>query len=288
MKKIFVLISVLTICFIMTACEKEKYECGCPYCKENGIECSEGCHFENNVCSCEGCPAKKIDVAPEDPVTVVTRERNLVKQLTHVNMNVQRPEIEGMSDLILQQTINQEISDSITPYWDEINNLSEGFSAEADDMIKSKSYKYNVTYDVYRLDNYLCLVVNHDIRTGNYAGTYDDPEKTDGLRSSQWRETYVIDTQNNKRLTFADVCDIPNCKYIVREEVNNQASQNGIELVLGSGVFEIPDNQRFYINNKTKKLIIYFEPGTIAKYSAGELLFEMPFTYSDSTKKFTR
>ena len=287
-KNIILLISLLLFSLVLVGCkDKEGVYCGCPNCDSSALNCSDSCEYlETGECT---CPNHKPTPTPEvKKVKVISKNLNISKPQTHVLIQIQRPEIEGMDDLILQQSINDEISSAIVPYEDEISNLAEGFSIEKDDMIETKSYKVVVDYKTSYLDNYLSLIVNHNVRTGNNIGTYEDPEKTDGLRSSQWKETYVIDTANNKRLNFADVCDFTNCKFIVTEEINKQAQEQGIDIIFGNGLLEIPDNQRFYIDGENKKLVLYFEPGTIAKYVAGELFFEMPFTYSESTKKFVK
>ncbi len=287
-KNILLLIALLLISLVLVGCDEEEgYYCGCSSCDINALNCSKSCKYsETGECICPNCKPTPTPVIRK--VNVISKNLNISKPQTHVMINIQRPEIDGLGDLILQQKINDEISSAIIPYEDEISNLAEGFSVETDDMIETKSYKIVVDYKTSYLDDYLSLIVNHNVRTGNNIGTYEDPEKTDGLRSSQWKETYVIDTVNNLRLNFADVCDFSNCKFIVTEEINKQAQEQGIDIIFGNGILEIPDNQRFYIDGENKKLVIYFEPGTIAKYVAGELFFEMPFTYSESTHKFVR
>ena len=52
----------------------------------------------------------------------------------------------------------------------------------------------------------------------------------------------------------------------------------------GRGLNSISDEQKFYI--KDSKLYIYFEAGLIAQYTAGELVFEMP--YKLENKHFVR
>ena len=143
MKKIAVLLILILAISMLVGCEEEKYTCGCPECVSNNIECVKTCEFESDGrCQCKGCPRYTGEETYDD-VRVITKEKSLVKNSTHVNMKVERPEIEGLKDLILQQTINKEISDAITPYWDEINNLSEGFAYDnSDNMINLKSYNW--------------------------------------------------------------------------------------------------------------------------------------------------
>ena len=282
MKKIFLLLIIMTMIFgILTACEK-KHECKCSGCNPDECTCTEECELNpDGTCNCEGCPCKK----KEEVKYIEARESSIIK--TQTNIVIKRPELVGLKNKNLQENINKAILDSVKPYQDEISDISEGFAFDASDvMIKNKSYYYHVDYNTYMLDDYLSLVVNYDLKTGNYiSGT----SKTDGLRSSTWKETYVVDTSDsykNETLKFADVCNIPNCSKVMATEVNKLAQSRGIDIILGNGLTEVPANQRFYIDGKKEKLVLYFEPGTIAKYSAGELLFEMPFKYNSSSHKF--
>ena len=276
-----VLLLVVVSGILMVGCETEKYYCGCPYCDSQNPTCIAECKFNSTFeCICPDCH-KPIEVITKDDIDVITKLYNVEKSQTHVTINVERPEIVGLSDYTFQQVINKEISDSIVPYQNEIAILAEGFAVEADDMISTKTYKYRVTYDKYRLGDYLSVVVKHDIHTGNSSATIDDPEKTDGLRSSEWLDTYVIDVKKNEKVTLGDICGFSDWEKTIVSQINEQADDEGIEIILGNGLEKLSANQKFYIDSETQKLIIYFEPGSIAKYSAGELLFEMPFTYSD-------
>ena len=281
MKKVFLfLIIAITVVGIFAGCKKET-GCKCKDCDPSVCNCTGECELNSDgTCNCEGCPCKKV----EKITYVETRETNIVK--TQTSINIRRPELVGLKNKNLQENINNAILDSVKPYQDEISDISEGFAFDAsDDMIKNKSYRYQVDYNTYMLDDYLSLVVNYDLKTGNY--TFDG--KTDGLRSSTWKETYVVDTADaykNETLKYADVCNISNCSKVMAQEVNKLAQSRGIDIILGNGLTEVPANQRFYIDGKKEKLVLYFEPGTIAKYSAGELLFEMPFKYNSSSHKF--
>lgn len=288
MKKAILFLVLIISALLIVGCDDNNF-CGCETCRAYEVKCSANCSFKTTgKCTCPDCP----DYDTSEPIVtskVKVYSTGYKKQATNVNIDVQKPEIEGMSDLIVQQRINKDISDSILPYEDEIANLSEGFSYnDSDDMIKAKTYTYLVDYKTYLLDDYLSLVVQHDIRTGNSINSAQEPNKTDGVRSNKWKNTYVVDVVNNKELTYLDVCNITNCKGKIIEEINRQATEEKkIDILMtDKGLADIPDNQRFYIDDTTKKLIIYFEPGSIAKFSAGELLFEMPFKYDSSSKKF--
>ena len=133
---------------------------------------------------------------------------------------------------------------------------------------------YNVTYDRYNSDKYISLIINQD---------YD----TDGMRSNQWKDMFTVDVETCKIITLKDLCDIDvfaNFKQNIVDEINTQANAGHIPLMGGRGLNSISDEQKFYI--KDSKLYIYFEAGLIAQYTAGELVFEMP--YKLENKHFVR
>ncbi len=290
MKKIVLLLLVFVLSILFVGCDD--YQCGCEACKSAGIKCVQECEYESSgKCSCPGCPNnKQTDPSKTSDIKVVTRNYTVKKQQNNMEVRVERPEITGFENMLVQQEVNKEISDAITPYQEEIAELSEGFAYDnSDPMIRAKAYKYYVTYDTYTHDDYLSIVVQHDIITGNSTYSQDSKNKTDGLRSNSWKETYVIDTSNltaKEKLKVEDVCNIQSCRLYMVDVIKQLADEMSVETMIGNEIKEIPKDQKFYIDNG--KLILYFEPGSIAKYSAGELLFEMPFTYDSSIRKFVK
>ena len=291
MKKIVLLLLLVVFALLMVGCDD--YFCGCESCKMADVKCSESCQYQSTgKCTCDGCPDNKTQEVKNSEVKVVTRNYTVKKQQNNMEVKVERPEITGFENMLVQQEVNKEIADAITPYQEEIAELSEGFAYDnSDPMIRAKAYKYYVTYETYALDDYLSIVVKHDIITGNATYSADGTNKTDGLRSNSWKETYVIDTADltaREKLKIEDVCQIENCRMYMADVVKKMAEEMNVETMIGNEIKEIPKEQKFYIDGRTKQLILYFEPGSIAKYSAGELLFEMPFTYNSVTHKFEK
>ena len=290
MKIIYMFFCFIFISFAFVGCEMEEppYTCGCPYCVEEGITCSLNCNFiYDDKCTCD-CSYKVDPYAPPpSKIQVISKPFSFMRQQSNIYIDVQRPELTGLDDYLLEQRINKEISDSIVPYEEEFQNMAEGFSYNDDDaMVNAKTYNYTVRYDVFRAKgNFLSLIVKHDIKTGNYIKGENGQDMTDGLRSNSWKETYVIDTINNKQLKLEDVCNFPDAKSVIIDEINKQAEEKDIEIILGTGVKDISDNHSFYITEDSK-LIVYFGPGTIARYSLGELTFEMPFEFNKKVSKF--
>ena len=287
MKRLFLLLLVVAITiFGLVACDKGGNKCKCAECDPSTCTCNGNCEMNaDGTCNCEGCLNRKT----AEKVYVETRKSGT--STGNVTIKIERPELVGITNKSLQQNINNLIMDSVKPYSDEISDISEGFTtAESrDSMIENKKYSYEVSYNTYTLDNYLSLVVNYDLKTGNSINT-GNSNLFDGLRSSKWKETYVVNTADpyeNEPLKVEEVCSFSDCRKAMAEEVNRMADDQGIDIILGNGLTEVPENQRFYINGN-KKLILYFEPGTIAKYSIGELTYEMPFKYNSSTQKFEK
>lgn len=288
MKKIFLLLLTISLVVLtLVGCEKNKNGCLCGQCDPSVCTCNGDCTLNpDGTCNCEGCPCHM----SAEKVYVETRESGTSNG--NVTIKIKRPELVGITNKSLQQNINNLILDSVKPYSDEISDISEGFTTAdtQDDMIKNKKYSYEVNYKTYTLDNYLSLVVIYDLKTGNSINT-GSTGLFDGLRSSKWKETYVVNTADpyeNEPLKVEDVCSFSDCRKVMAEEVNKQAEQEDIDIILGNGITEVPENQRFYINGQYKTLVLYFEPGTITKYSLGEREYTMPFKYNSSTQKFER
>ncbi len=201
---------------------------------------------------------------------------------TRLQVRTVRPYIENLPNYSVQEVINDKIANSINPYIEELNVVSEGSTIVKanDNIVDTKQFDYHVNYERYDNHVYLSLVVLQDIRitlNSNPVG---------GLRSNSWKDTYVIDCDSSKEVQLKDVCDFANYKSYIVDEINKQAKNKNISLVGSTGLMDIPDTQRFYI--KDNQLIIYFEPASIAPYLAGELEFVMPFTYDTTTRKFAR
>ncbi len=223
----------------------------------------------------------KPEVEPQPVATTPLSETIQVSSVprdndsTRCTVRTVRPYIENLPNYSKQDLINSKIANSINPYIEEINSVSEGSTTvlSNDNLIDTKLYSYYVTFDRYNNDKYLTLIVNQDIRislAGNEVG---------GLRSNKWKDTYVIDCETSEEVTLGDLCKFANYKSEIVAEINRQATSRNIPLVGDSQLMDIPDSQRFFI--KDNKLFIYFEPASIAPYLAGELIFEMPYTYSD-------
>ncbi len=233
-------------------------------------------------------PKEQIITPPPPPSTVWDSEsieiqpRERFNRATRVFVDTRWPVILNLKDYQKQEIINNKIFDSINPYIDEINVVSEGVTSivNNDNLMDTKQYHYNVDYERFDNDRYLTLVITQEIKIS--LGDSD----VGGLRSNKWKDTYTVDCETSDQVYLKDICGFANYKSIILDEVNKQARANNYELVGGSELMQLSDTQRYYI--KDKKLIIYFEPASIAPYLLGELEFEMPFTYDDSSHKFVR
>ena len=214
--------------------------------------------------------------------TIEVRTRNTPNESPRVFVDTKWPEILNLSNYSKQEIINDQIYESIIPYIDEINVVSEGITSveESDNLMSTKQYHYDVDFERYNNDIYLSLVVTQDIRI-----SLGDSE-VGGLRSNKWKDTYVVDCNTSDLVQLKDICNFANYKAVILDEVNRQAKANNYTLAGDGELTKLSDTQRFYI--KDGKLIIYFEPASIAPYLLGELEFEMPFMYDSYSHKFTR
>ena len=210
------------------------------------------------------------------------REEPQLNRSTRMVIDTKKPRILNLGNFENQELINQKISDAVKPYISEINMMTEGLTTreENDNIMDTKQYEYIVTYDRYNNDIYLSLVLNQNINI-SLADIYEG-----GLRSNKWKDTYNVNCDTSTQVYLKDICGFANYKAEILDEVNKLAKQRNIKLVGGSELTELSDTQRFYI--KDGKLIVYFEPASIAPYLNGELEFEMPFTFDETTHKFVK
>ena len=219
-----------------------------------------------------------VELSPSEKIVI--NEMPTENHTSNIAINVKRPVITNLVNYEQQEIINSKIADSINPYIDEIAAVSEGssYSKSYDNLVDNKLYHYDVDFERYNNDIFLSIVVEQNIRISL-------PEnETGGLRSNKWKDTYVIDCKTGKEAFLKDVCGFANYKSYIVAEINKQAKAKNIPLVGNSEILDISDNQKFFI--KDGKLYIYFRPAAIAPYLAGELIFEMPFTYEN--EKFVR
>lgn len=230
---------------------------------------------EKPIGETETTPPPIIDTRPlADRIEI--DDNQYVTNGNNSNIKIVRPTFKNLSDQSAQALINSKINDAIAPYIKEIDIVSEGLTDQDTENsdFTVKQYNYNVNYERYNSNPYISLIINQD---------YD----TEGMRSNQWRDMFTVDVETCKIITLKDLCDIDvfaNFKQNIVDEINAQANAGHIALMGGRGLNSISDEQKFYI--KDGKLYIYFEAGLIAQYTAGELVFEMPYRLEN--KHFVR
>ena len=189
--------------------------------------------------------------------------------------------------------INVKIENTVNPYIDELKVLTDTDEELAEDF----TYVYNVSYERYDSDRYKsdekneekkdeqpeCRIIkiNKDVERARYVSLVVHHDFiTNGLRTNNWKETYVVDVENSKLLKLSDLIDSNDYKKAIVKEINKQAKERNIKLLNGNELKDISDEQKFYINDEDK-LIIYFEPAAITSYLNGDIEFEMPFKLED-------
>jgi len=197
----------------------------------------------------------------------------------------------GLKDSKAANEINRKIEEAVEPYIRELEVIVDIEEEVSEDF----TYSYDVSYKRYDSDKYKkdgsnttqeleCKIINTEVETARYVSLVVNHEfTTRGLRSNNWKETYVVDVENSKLLTLADICDFNNYKESIIREINRQAKEKNIKLLNGNDLKDISDNQKFYINDEDK-LVIYFEPAAITAYKASmsqDVEFEMPFKLKD-------
>lgn len=173
------------------------------------------------------------------------------------------PRITSLKDDDFENQINKEIGLSVNEYISEIEYIIEIEYLENEAASTDKLYKYVATYDKYACDKYASLIINQTYETG-------------GIRSNSWKDIYNIDLENEKIIYLSDLFE-KNIDYekAIIEEINKQASEKNINLMIGNGVTKLSAKQKFYI--KDDSLVIYYDPSEIAPSNYGFLEFEMPF-----------
>lgn len=177
------------------------------------------------------------------------------------NINVRIPVIKNLKNYSFQESINKAMSSIVQDYENEISIVIDEETPEG------TVYRYYVSYDRHNNDNYLSFVISQNYQAG-------------GMRSNAWKDVFNIDAYQCKQIFLADIFPVNvNYKEAIIEEINRQAVEKNYELVGGNGISNIPDKQKFYIQDR--KLWIYFDPAEVAPYVYGEMHFEMPFSYKD-------
>ena len=191
---------------------------------------------------------------------IVIRDKVSKLENTKKSINTIIPEFQNL-DSDFQRTINNRINEDLN----DINVYEEKTEIYgAEDIGK---FTYEVDYERYNCGKYLSIVAKQYIHLG------------DGRPRFQ-KKCYVIDVERNASLLLEDVVTNKfDYKTSIITEINNQASKQGIELIGGNGLVELPKNQAFYIQDN--KLVIYFEASEISATAVGELEFVMPYEMLD-------
>ncbi len=177
-------------------------------------------------------------------------------------VNICIPQFQNM-DEALEEKINQKI-------YEEINEQSVYAQMTAGrEEEEIGLFVYEATYSRFDVQNYISIVVNQYIHLG------------EGRPRIQ-KKCYVVDIQKNQIVSLMDVVaplyEGQNYKAVLVEEINKQASNQGIELIGGNGLTKLSDTQPFYI--KDGNIIVYFEASEIAAAAVGELEFKVASLFS--------
>ena len=181
---------------------------------------------------------------------------NIIKEKTDfINIDVEIPQIVGLSNINKEKDINREILDKTNLWIKDTKDTSE-------------SLKPTIPYELmarYALTN------NEDILSF-YIDYYQFSGGAHGITT---RSTYNIKSETGEKVMLKDLFekDFDYKKYI-DQEINQQISKHPDYYFTGKEGFNgIKENQDFYI--KDNKLIIHFPYYEIAPYATGMPEFEI-------------
>ena len=206
-------------------------------------------------------PEEQKEKMASEKITIKSTDSRSIDSNRNIQIIMPYFENLGNDATKFQEYINMKMAENSGPYQEEINVIID------EKTPSTKKIEYAVDYDRYNNDEYISLVINHDYNSG-------------GIRTDSWKETYNVDVVEKKEIFLADLFESGiDYKEEILKVINEDAKNRNIELVGGNGLSNIPDGQKFYIEDKT--LVLYFDRAAIAPAVDGELIFEMPFEYKD-------
>lgn len=192
--------------------------------------------------------------AVENPILV---DKSIKESTGFININVEVPQIMGLSDKNDEKVINNEIL-----------NWTNMWIKDTRDV--SNEFKPNIPYELKA--NY--ILTNDKKILSFYIDYYQFSGGAHGITT---RKTYNIDISSAKKIELKSLFDKGyDYKKFINEEILKQINKNPDNYFIGEEGFNgIKENQSFYI--KDNKLIIHFPYYEIAPYAFGMPEFEIPY-----------
>ncbi|KYH29633.1 MULTISPECIES: DUF3298 and DUF4163 domain-containing protein [Clostridium] len=190
-------------------------------------------------------------------------EDKLTSKNELVEVNLQIPVLQGLSDLKLQKKINSMFKTDILSFKNEIEEMAKEYSEQAEEHgIPTIPYTAVTTYKV------TCI-------KGDLLSLYIDYyQYTGGAHGITFRKAYNIDLTNGNKLTLKDLFKEGTLyKDIINDEINKQIEKNK-EMYFPSSFKGISNEQDFYIDGKN--LVIFFQVYELAPYAFGIPEFKIP------------
>ncbi|MFU0825770.1 DUF3298 and DUF4163 domain-containing protein [Clostridium sp.] len=190
-------------------------------------------------------------------------ENKLISKDDLIEINLQIPVLQGLSDLKLQEKINSMFKTDILSFKNEIEEMAKEYSDQAEEHgIPVMPCTAITTYKV------TCI-------KGNLLSLYIDYyQYTGGAHGLTFRKAYNINLTNGNKLTLKDLFKEGTLyKDIINNEINKKIEENK-EMYFPSSFKGISDDQDFYIDGKN--LVIFFQLYDIAPYAFGIPEFKIP------------
>lgn len=174
-----------------------------------------------------------------------------------VTYNVQAPELSGMKDEAFQATLNRTFSNYVTATQEEAKQMFDGIT-------KDDTFNYNGEIDInYTVNNYEDGILSITVNKYVFAN---------GANGQTYAETFNIDLNNSKVLSYSDIFTVDNYEEILVNTINdmiesNPATYEGVEKVT-----KLDDNN-FYLQDGN--IVIYYMPYEISYGARGTVTFSI-------------
>jgi hypothetical protein len=205
-----------------------------------------------------GTPGNMPQPAKNEPTAFSVSSRKITINNESLNVDMEVPQINGLTNGLFQEQLNNQIMSAAQVVKDEIETLARDYPMEFGPYIAVINYNTYVNKDL------LAIIVE----TYMYAG---------GAHGMSYLNCYNIDTKNNKVLELKDLfADGIDYKGVINQYIKNEIDsslQKG-EPVYFDGFTSIADNQNFYVKNNS--IVICFGEYEIAPYSSGKPEFALP------------
>lgn len=217
-----------------------------------------------------------LEKIPENDITVTPVSDNAQEQ--YLKMTVQYPQISGLSDTQVQDSINSVLKQAALTSEDEgrqnakemAQSIADGYSGAVTQV--ETDFNYAVKYN----QNGLLSIVLSDYQ---YAG---------GAHGSTVQSSYTFDLSTGKALSLSDLM-LPDSGYAayidsaIRTEIDRRV-KDGVLYEFEDGKFtDIGANPEFYLSDSG--LVFYFQQYAYFPYAAGIQEFLIPYADVESMLK---